>query len=203
MSATQSNLADRFHKLPRVSKFAAISIGAFALYLFLNDYCWQVSREWTADGDRIQSLLQRGVNRQGTLPKNIEQAAIAFGGVEIPEDSATTSENLAAAVNETMKKHRIAQYGFEALSGGKFSAGAMAGVVGSAERLERLRGEVQFDISPDDVAKILADFEGSPAIDSINSVKIRWLDDKKKVDIKLSTEAWAIAPRTIRRGGGP
>lgn len=203
MSAAQSNLAARFGKLSRVSKLAVIAIGVFALYLFLNDYCWQVAREWTADGDRIQTLLQRGVDRQGALPKNIEEAVIAFGSVEIPEEAAATSENLAAAVNDTMKKHHIAQYGFEALSGGKFSSGAMAGVVGSGERLERLRGEVQFDISPDEVAKILSDFEDSPAIDSINSVKIRWLDDKKKVDIKLSAEAWAIAPRTTRKAGGP
>ena len=65
-----------------------------------------------------------------------------------------------------------------------------------------MRGDVQFEISPDDVAQIIADFEESPSIDALNSIKLRWIENQKKVDIRLSTEAWAIAARDVRKKGG-
>lgn len=78
----------------------------------------------------------------------------------------------------------------------------MSSIAGSGRRIERMRGEVGFSTSADEVAQVLADFEANPSIDAINSVTLRWRDDQKKVDFRLSAEAWAIAPRDNRTRGG-
>ena len=202
MNANRLNLRVRFLQLKPLYRFGLIGIAVVVIYVFLDDYCWSYARNWTQEGDRIQSLLERGAARENSLAKEVERAAIVFGSVEIPDDVAKTSESLALAVNETMKKHHITLYGYEALSGGKFSSGTMSEVAGAGRRIERMRGDVQFEISPDDVAQIIADFEESPSIDALNSIKLRWIENQKKVDIRLSTEAWAIAARDVRKKGG-
>ena len=52
-----------------------------------------------------------------------------------------------------------------------------------------------------DVAKILEDLEKSPAIDAIAQVRMNWREEKKKLDVKLSVEAWAVVSRDARGRG--
>ncbi|MSR44388.1 MAG: hypothetical protein EXS15_03395 [Phycisphaerales bacterium] len=202
MTRGSQKLIGRFERLPAVWRFLITIVGLATVYVFLDDYCWSYAREWGTEGDRLQKLLERGAARQGPIPKDIERAAIAFGSVEVPDEESQASESLAQAVNDTMKMHRITSYGYEALSGGKLPSSALTTVAGSGRRIERMRGEVQFEAPADEVAQILADFEANPAIDSLNSIKLTWLEDKKKVGIRLCAEAWAIASRDPRRGGG-
>ncbi|MSQ90085.1 MAG: hypothetical protein EXS01_01650 [Phycisphaerales bacterium] len=202
MTESKPSIMTRFQKLPPVWRNAIVAAGVVVVYVFLDDYCWSYARQWTADGDRLQSLLQRGAARQGPLSKDVESAVVAFGAVELPDAESRASESLAQAVNETMKKHRITSYGYEAMSGGKLPSSALTTVAGAGRRIERLRGEIQFEAPADEVAQILNDFEEHSAIDSINSVKLTWLEDKNKVGIRLSAEAWAIASRDSRQRGG-
>jgi hypothetical protein len=51
------------------------------------------------------------------------------------------------------------------------------------------------------VAKILEDLERSPAIDAIAQVRMNWREEKKKLDVKLSVEAWATVSRDARGRG--
>ena len=202
MSTTNKKLTARFLALKPIWRMAVVALGVCLLYFFLDDYCWNYARTWAKEGDRLQALLERGAARQESLPENVKQSAIAFGTVEIPDDFAKTSESLALAVNETMKKHHITVYGYDAISAGKLAQSSMSEIAGTGGRIERIRGDVQFEISPDDVAPIISDFENCPSIDSLNSIKLRWLESQKKVDIRISTEAWAIAPRNLRQKGG-
>ncbi|MSR68986.1 MAG: hypothetical protein EXS17_01370 [Phycisphaerales bacterium] len=200
--ATRTTLAARFLQLPPAWRFAIAGMGVCCVYLLLDDYCWSYAREWSQEASRLQRLLERGEARRVPLANDVERAAIAFGNAEIPDDEARTSESLALAVNETMKKHHITSFGYEALGGGKFPSNAMSSIAGTGRRIERLRGDVGFSTSADKVAQVLADFEANPSIDAINSVTLRWRDDQKKVDFRLSAEAWAIAPRDNRSRGG-
>ncbi len=196
------NLSARFMQLRPLARFAVVGVGIFALYLFLDDYCWTYAREWSAEATRLQTLLTRGEMRRRPLGNEVERAAIAFGNAEIPDDEARTSESLALAVNETMKRHHISLFGYEALGGGKLPNNALSAITGAGGRIERLRGDVGFATSADEVGQVLADFEANPSIDAINSITLRWRDDQKRVDIRLSAEAWAIAPRSQASRGG-
>ncbi len=200
--ATKATIASRMKQLPAVWRFALAGLACSCVYLLLDDYCWSYAREWSQEASRLQTLLERGDARRGPLARDVERAAIAFGNAEIPDDEARTSESLALAVNETMKSHHITNFGYEALGGGKLPSSAMSSIAGSGRRIERLRGEVGFSTSADEVAQVLADLEANPSIDAISSVTLRWRDDQKKVDFRLSAEAWAIAARDNRTRGG-
>ncbi len=203
MSSPPSDLRTRFLLLNAKFRMAIIAAGALMTYVFLDDYCWNYARVWSAEGDELQELIDRGAAQDSVMPKEVERAAIAFGTVQIPENEAKTSESLALAVTETMKKHRITLYGYEARSGGKLRSGALLAVTGTGSRIERMNGDVQFEIPADEVAQIIVDLEENPDIDSINSVKLRWLEGKKKVDVQLSAEAWALTSRDSRKKETP
>jgi hypothetical protein len=196
-----SSIAARVMALqPRV-RWALAGIAAVALYVFVDDYCWSYARSLDRHADRLQSLLDRGAAMRAPLAREVERAVLAYGVVEPPDSEAQASQALAAAVSEVVKKHNIQNYSFEARSGGKLPSAALSSVVGAGQRVERIFGELSFDVAPGDVAKILMDLERSPAIDAIAQVRMNWREEKKKLDVKLSVEAWAAVSRDARGRG--
>jgi hypothetical protein len=202
MAASQtSSIAARIMALPPRTRWMLAGIAAVALYVFVDDYCWSTARDLDRQADRLQSLLDRGAAMNAPVPREIERAVLAYGAVEPPDSEAQSSQALAAAVSEVVKRHNIQNYAFEARSGGKLPSAALAGVVGPGQRIERIFGELSFDVAPGDVAKILEDLERSPAIDAVAQVRMNWREEKKKLDVKLSVEAWAVVSRDSRGRG--
>lgn len=202
MPTTQtSSIAARIMALPTRVRWMLAGVAAVALYVFVDDYCWKTAREMDRQADRLQALLDRGAAMRAPMPREVERAVLAFGVVEPPESEAQSSQALAAAVSEVVKRHNIQNYSFEARSGGKLPSAALSSVVGPGQRVERIFGELSFDVAPADVAKILEDLEKSPAIDAIAQVRMNWREEKKKLDVKLSVEAWAVVSRDARGRG--
>ena len=202
MATTQtSSIAARVMALPQRVRWALAAIAAIALYIFVDDYCWSTARDMDRQADRLQALLDRGSAMQAPMPREVERAVLAYGIVEPPDSEAQSSQALAAAVSEVVKRHNIQNYAFEARSGGKLPSAALSSVVGPGQRVERIFGELSFDVAPGDVAKILEDLERSPAIDAIAQVRMNWREEKKKLDVKLSVEAWAVVSRDSRGRG--
>ena len=187
--------------LPTRVRWMLAGVAAVALYVFVDDYCWSTARDMDRQADRLQALLDRGAAMRAPMPREVERAVLAFGVVEPPESEAQSSQALAAAVSEVVKRHNIQNYSFEARSGGKLPSAALTSVVGPGQRVERIFGELSFDVAPADVAKILEDLERSPAIDAIAQVRMNWREEKKKLDVKLSVEAWAVVSRDARGRG--
>lgn len=202
MATTQtSSIAARIAALPPRVRWALAGVAAIALYIFVDDYCWTTARDMGRQADRLQALLDRGSAMQAPMPREVERAVLAYGIVEPPDSEAQSSQALAAAVSEVVKRHNIQNYAFEARSGGKLPSAALSSVVGPGQRIERIFGELSFDVAPGDVAKILEDLERSPAIDAIAQVRMNWREEKKKLDVKLSVEAWAVVSRESRGRG--
>ena len=202
MSPTQkSSIAARIMALPPRVRWMLAGVAAVALYVFIDDYCWSTARDMDRQADRLQALLDRGAAMRAPMPREIERAVLAYGVVEPPDSEAQSSQALAAAVSEVVKRHNIQNYSFEARSGGKLPSAALTSVVGPGQRVERIFGELSFDVAPADVAKILEDLERSPAIDAIAQVRMNWREEKKKLDVKLSVEAWAVVSRDARGRG--
>ncbi len=203
MSGGRSKLAERFMSLSPGRKVAVAAVGGLILWLFVNDYVWSYATEWNAAADRLETLLQRGAQRQAALSKDVERAVIAFGKAEIPLDEASTSQSLAKAITETLRTHRIANSPYESLQGGKlpgtaFQVGAISGA-----RLERIRGQVSFETDADEVIGILSDLESHPDVDSIYSLRINRMGETRRVNVKLVAEAWATTAKDTRPGATP
>ncbi len=202
MPTTQtSSVAARITALPTRVRWMLAGVAAVALYVFVDDYCWSTARDMDRQADRLQALLDRGAAMRAPMSREVERAVLAYGVVEPPDSEAQSSQALAAAVSEVVKRHNIQNYSFEARSGGKLPSAALSSVVGPGQRVERIFGELSFDVAPADVAKILEDLEKSPAIDAIAQVRMNWREEKKKLDVKLSVEAWAVVSRDARGRG--
>jgi len=201
MATTQTrSIAERIIALPPRVRWMLAGVVAVGLYVFIDDYCWSTARDMDRQADRLQTLLDRGAAMRAPMPREVERAVLAYGTVEPPDSEAQSSQALAAAVSEVVKRHNIQNYAFEARSGGKLPSSALSSVVGAGQRVERIFGELSFDVAPGDVAKILEDLERSPAIDAIAQVRMNWREEKKKLDVKLSVEAWATVSRERGRG---
>ena len=202
MATTQtSSIVSRVMALPQRVRWMLAGVAAVGLYVFIDDYCWSMARDLDRQADRLQALLDRGAAMRAPMPRDVEKAVLAYGVVEPPDSEAQSSQALAAAVSEVVKRHNIQNYAFEARSGGKLPSAALSSVVGPGQRVERIFGELSFDVAPADVGKILADLERSPAIDAIAQVRMNWREEKKKLDVKLSVEAWAVVSRDARGRG--
>ncbi|MBU3728494.1 MAG: hypothetical protein FGM37_04505 [Phycisphaerales bacterium] len=187
--------------MPSRTRWLLGAVAAIALYVFVDDYCWSTARDLDRKADRLQALLDRGAAMRQPMPREIERGVVSFGLVEPPDSEAQSSQALAAAVSEVVKRHNIQNYSFEARSGGKLPSAALGSVVGPGQRVERIFGELSFDVAPGEVAKILQDLEMSPAVDAIAQVRMNWREEKKKLDVKLSVEAWAVVSRDARGRG--
>ncbi|MSR28532.1 MAG: hypothetical protein EXS03_03020 [Phycisphaerales bacterium] len=200
MSASKATVTAKFAALSPAAKVVIAAGGLLVGALFVHDYVWSYATEWNAQADRLESLLERGANRQSALSKDIERAVIAYGKAEVPTEEASTSQSLAKAITETLRNHHIANSGYESLQGGKLPTNAFAAIVGAGQRIERVRGQVSFETDADEVSAILADLELHPAIDSIYSVRLNRVGDTRKVSVKLLAEAWATSAKAARKG---
>jgi type II secretory pathway component PulM len=120
MTATQTrSIVARIMALPPRTRWMLGAIAAVALYVVVDDYCWSTARDLDRQADRLQALLDRGAAMNAPMPREVERAVLAYGIVEPPESEAQSSQALAAAVSEVVKRHNIQNYAFEARSGGK------------------------------------------------------------------------------------
>ena len=62
-------------------------------------------------------------------------------------------------------------------------------------------GEVQFEATPEETAKIIADLEASPAIEGISSLGFQRREGERKLVVRLTVEAWVFAARSNGRMG--
>ncbi|MSR19347.1 MAG: hypothetical protein EXS00_09365 [Phycisphaerales bacterium] len=200
MSSSSSNLSQRFRELPKQARWAAVAVTAIVAYIFLDDYSWSLAREWNAESDEIEILLAEGTSQSAPLPRSIESAVRSYGLLEVPASEAEGSHGLARAINDVVKKHRVGSFSYEARAATRLPSGALSGAVAEGQRVERVLGEVSFEVAPDDVAMVLADIENDPAVDAIGAIRMDWLDAPKKVSVRMTVEAWVVGSRSARRG---
>lgn len=193
------SLRERFEALSKGARVGVVAIVAFVLYLFIDDYCWSLAREWSAKADEIHALLERGQSRAGPLPKALDETIRAYGPVEIPGSESEGSQGLAAAVNDVVKRHRVSNYSYDANAGTRLPGSAMASVAGSGQRIERVEGELNFESSPDEAGAILAELEATPGVDAISALRMDWLDASRKVSVRTTVQAWVLAAGSKRR----
>lgn len=199
MSQSTDRLRARFTRLPPLMRWAVAAMGIIVLFVFLDDYSWSLAREWNDEASDLAQLLEEGNQLSAPLNRSTEAAVRAFGRVDVPSTEAEGSQAMAQAINEIIKRHRVGNFSYEAHAGSRMQATAMVGVAQAGTRLERTDGELSFDAAPDEANQIISEIESSAAIDAIGSIRLDWTEAQKKVGVRMTVEAWVVAPRTTRR----
>ncbi len=185
----------RFRALPPAGKIACVALALLMTWLALEQWSWSWARSWADECERIERALSDSSELASGNDPVATTGAELFGLVDPPGGESEGSEALAGAVVEVVKKHAVSQFTFNAQRAStRMSGGAALG----NQKLSKVTGEVQFEATPAETAKIIAELEASQAIESVSALRMR-RDNEGKVSVQLVVEAWVFASRS---GGG-
>lgn len=187
-----------------LSPGARLGVGLLAVllaWLALDQWSWSLARDWSSEADRIERAIEDSRTLASDIPASVTSAAELFGPIEPPTGESEGAEALAQAVVEAVKRQNLSNYSFDAQRASTSLAGAPVMIGGSPQRLSKVSGEVQFEASPEQAAKVIADLEASPAIETISAVRLQRRDADRKVMVRLTVEAWVRASRRSGRQG--
>ena len=182
-----ADLRARVQSLPRDRRIAVYVALALLGWLATDELLWAPARAWSAESERIEQALDRGAARQGSVSTDLRRAVATFGPVEPPAAAATRREELARAIDEVMRRARIAGYSFETRFGQRVKETEGLGAV------ERLQAEVKFEVPADTLPALVAELEAHPVIDGIAAIRIEKIEQARKLSVQATVESWVTA----------
>lgn len=191
MSVMQTLLRERWDRLTNPARLGVAAVGALLVYVALDDTAWQVARDWSAEAQQVEHLLDRA-NDLAAKSSRARNAILIHGELAPPRDEAEGSQSMAEAITRVMEELRITNYSFETRMGTKLPTTAFRGAVPAGRRVERVVGSVTFESSPEDAYKVIAALESSPDVDAIRALSMNWEDARRKVTTRLDAETWVI-----------
>lgn len=192
---------EQFKRLPRAWHAAALAAALLVAWWCCEETVWAWARSYSDEAARLEELLDRGRNQSTRLTGSLRESVVAFGPARVPFNAAEGSARLGSAVNDVVKGHTVSNFSFDTRTGGKLPASALSGVLPGNARAERVVGEVQFESTPDEAFKIIAELDSRPEVDGISSIRMTRVDASKKVKVKLVVEAWVLgSPGPASRG---
>ena len=190
-----AELRARFDALPSRQRWLVVAALAVAGYLVVDEYVWSWSRAWRAESMQVEAALARAAARRAPASVDLARAVATFGPVEPPADAARGREELAQAIEDVAKAHKVAGYSYEVRVGPRVKD-PDASVLAPA--VERIQAEVRFDTTADELPRIVADLESHPAIEAISALRIQRNDQARKMNVQATIEAWVVAGRGRR-----
>ena len=190
-----ASLRARFDALPVRQRWFVVAALAVAGYLLVDEYVWSWSRAWQAESAQIEAALRRGAARRAPASVDLARAVATFGAVEPPADAARGREELAQAIEDVAKAHKVAGYSYEVRVGPRVKD---PDAVVLAPAVERIQAEVRFDTTAEELPQIVADPESHPAIETISALRIQRNDQARKMNVQATIEAWVVAGRGRR-----
>ncbi len=196
-STAKPTLANRWKALPVRWRWISAAAAATIVFILYSDFVWPIAEKWNAESDRIEAILGRAEGNREQLPASIEAAVEALGPIRIPGTEAEGSLALAETITAAIGRHPVSNFSFDARAGSRLPPAALREIVsGTGERIERVVGEVGFSATPEQAAEILAALESSPDIESVSRLRmVRSPQLDRKVDVKLTVEAWILTGR--------
>jgi len=182
-----ADMRGRFGALPTRQRWLVAGTLAVLGWLVADELVWAPARAWAAESERIEQALDRGARRESTVTTDLRRSVATFGPVALPGPAANGREELARAIDDVLRKHKVGGYSYEARTGQRVKD-ADAGILGSA--IDRLQAEVKFEAKAEDLPKVIADLESNPVIDGITSLRIDKNEQTRKITVQATIEAW-------------
>lgn len=193
---SKPSLAARWNALPVRWKWISAAVAAAIVFIAYTDLVWPIAERWNAESDRLEKILDRAAGNVAQLPPSLEAAVEALGPIQVPRTEAEGSLALAETITAAIGNHPVANFSFDARAGSRLPPAALREIVSSSgQRVERVVGEVGFTATPEQAAAVIAELESSPEIESISRLRMVRSQTDRKVDVKMSVEAWILTGR--------
>ena len=190
----------RFRSLPRGGKIGVVAVTLLLAWVALEQWSWSWARTWADECERIELALADSRQLAAGADAVAVTGAELYGPVEPPNGESEGAELMAQAVVDVVKRHGTTNFTYDAQRASSRLAGGAT--VGGSQRLSKVSGEVQFEATPAETAKIVADLESNPAIEAVSALRIQKRENEGKVVVRLTVEAWVYAaPKAAGRAG--
>ena len=157
-------------------------------FLIWAQFLEPTSTAWAETADRMESDLTRTSESISLDPKS-RNAAMTYGSVDLPNTKMDGSLALIEIVQDIMSRQGIKNDTFYQGQSNTVKASLLPGIAAPGEKIERIKGELDFTTTPAKAIRVIADLESHPGIESITSIRIDKAGNKD-VRTRLSLEAW-------------
>lgn len=185
-----ADLRARYDALPKRQQWLVLAAIVVVGWMAADELVWSRARAWSSESAQIEAALDRGARRQSSVNSDLRRAVGTFGAVEPPGAAATGREELASAIDEVLRKHKVAGYSYEARNGQRVKD-SDAGVLGPA--IDRLQAEVKFETTAEEFPRLVADLEAHPVIDGVTSLRIQKNEQSRKLVVQATIETWVVS----------
>lgn len=202
-AVAKPGLLERYLALAPMYRWAVAGALVLVLWLFASDYVWPLADDINQQSDRIQRALEEGAARDRMIERDasVRSAVTAIGQIAIPRAEKDGTQELAASIDEVMRSNRVTGYSLDVRAGARLPPNVLAEIAGPGGRIEKVVGELKFDATQEVAARIIAELESRPEIESISRLKLtKRSESERKVTVQLTVEAWIQVDRGGRRG---
>ncbi|MDG2291989.1 MAG: hypothetical protein P8L37_04970 [Phycisphaerales bacterium] len=183
-----SQYTDRFRELERAWQWVILAVAFLLAFVVWSSVIAPIGDDWAAQSDRIEANLAR-TSGKVTLDASTKSAAMIYGPVELPDMKESGSLSLTEVVHAILATHGITNDTFYQSQSANIKVSALPGIARAGEKLERIKGELDFESKPDTAISIVADLERSSAVEALSNLKIDKLGNGT-VRTRLTLEAW-------------
>jgi hypothetical protein len=185
-----SDLRARHAALPRPQRLAVIALLALLAWVAADELLWAPARAWADRSERIEQALDRGASRGSSVTVDLRRSIATFGAVTPPEPAPTGREKLARAIDEVMRRNKVAGYSYETRVGQRVKDADTASL-GAA--VDRLQAEVKFEVPAEVLPRLVAELEADPVIDGVTSMRIEKNDQARRLAVQATIESWVLS----------
>ncbi len=196
----------RFNSWPRAARWLVVFVAALAAYFLVVEPALDSTLRLGGSADALESRL-RGASSsdQGFVSAlgQVESGVQRFGAVNLPVETTAGSEAFNRRVAEILKAHGVRDSTATDREVPVASGPLTQVYTAQNMRLDRLVKDLQFETTPDNVARVIADFERAPEIVAVSRVQITKLQSGRGVPAgtvraNITAEAWKLS----RKGRG-
>lgn len=195
------SLIARFNSMPRAARWLAVFGVGLAAYFLAIEPALDATIRMNSSSDLLESRLHGASSSdQGFVAAlgQVESGLQRFGMVNLPAESTAGSEAFNRRVAEILKDHGVRDSTASDREVPVASGPLTQAYLPENLRLDRLVKDLQFETTPDDVARVIADFERAPEIVAVSRVQITKLQSGRGVPAgtvraNITVEAWKLS----------
>ena len=186
-----SRHVQRFKELERVWQWVILAVTFLVIFLIWSEGIAPIGDAWAERSDQIELDLQR-TSGAIEIDRSAASAAMIYGAVELPNTKAQGSLELTEVVQGILADNGITNDTFYQSQSTNIKTGTLPGLARPGEKMERIKGELDFESTPAKAMSIISQLEQSPVIEAVSYVSIR-KEGAGKIRAKLTLEAWVRA----------
>lgn len=178
----------RYRELERAWRWVILAVLFLLAFLIWSEVIAPIGDGWAERADRIEADLSR-TSGVVTMDISTKNAVMVYGLLELPNQKEAGSLTLTEVVHGILASHGITNDTFGQSQSTNIKDSAMPGIARAGERLERIKGELDFESTPQTAIKIVAELERSTDIEAISNLKMDKIGNGS-VRTRLTLEAW-------------